>query len=208
MASLLGLEDVEQAARERPDTFLIPPDAERRSQQVGDSVRLHFLLANPAANEPRAERMWVTIIEPLNSDGCYKGKLENQPAVLKDVTKGDEVSFEPRHIAQTVTKRGAPRWIDSAELTVIVSALCLKAEECVRFLYRQQPDRPEDSGWRMFTGHESDERGKRAQLVSVGWMLDKDPSLLEPLKGSVGAVFERKGRGSSWVAVTDWSPGE
>lgn len=209
MARLLGLEDVERTANEHPDTFFIPPDDERRSQQVGDSVRLHFLLADPAKGEPRAERMWVTVTESLGSGDSYRGTLENQPVFLDALTVGDEVSFEPRHIARTVIKKGDPRWIDSAELTAFVSAMCLEPAECVRFLYREQPDRAEDSGWRMFTGHESDEYTsdpKNVKLINVGWMLDRDPSLLEPLKKGVGAVYERKGKGSSWVAVTDWSP--
>ena len=205
MTRLHGLEDVERTAEESPDTFFIPPDAERRSQRIGDSVRLHFVLADPAEGEPRAERMWVTITESVGSGESYKGRLENQPAFIDNLMMGDEVSFEPRHIARTVIKKSDPRWIDSSELKAFVSAMCLEAEECVRFLYREEPDRAEDSGWRMFTGHESDGYANEPQnirLIEVGWILDRDPSLLEPLKQGVGAVYERKNKGSSWVPVS------
>jgi len=55
MAEFDRLEDVEMAALENPGTFFLPSEDERRSRRIGDSVRLHFLLKEPAAGEPRAE---------------------------------------------------------------------------------------------------------------------------------------------------------
>lgn len=89
--------------------------------------------------------------------------------------------------------------------------MCLERGECVRFLYREEADRKEDSGWRMFSGHESDEYANdpnNISILDVGWMLDRDPTLLEPLKEGVGAVFEREDKGSQCQRVTDWSPEE
>ncbi len=181
MAKFLNLEDVEKTARENPETFFIPSDEERKSQRVGDSVRLHFRLQNPSPGESRAERMWVTITQEQGFLRPYKGVLENTPVFIEDLKQGVEVTFKSCHIAQTIIKKDDPRWIECASLKALVSEMCFAKGECVRFLYRQGVDRKEDSGWRMFTGHETQEYNddpKNIRIVEVGYMLDRDPSLL------------------------------
>src|SRR5262249_39674966 len=143
--------------RENPDTFFIPSAEERKSQRVGNSVRLHFRLKEPSAEEPQAERMWVTITQEQGFLKPYKGALENAPVFIQDLKQGAEVTFKACNIAQTIIKKGDPRWIECANLKALVSEMCFENRECVRFLYRQAADGQEDSGWRMFTGHESDE---------------------------------------------------
>jgi hypothetical protein len=102
-----------------------------------------------------------------------------------------------------------PRWIDCDELEAFASNMCLEKGNAVRFLYREPPDRKQDSGWRMFCGEEPEgyvDIPSNISLLIVGFLLDKDPTLLEPLKGSVGEAFEREGRGSPWKRITDWNP--
>jgi hypothetical protein len=211
MAKFLKLEDVEKTARENPETFFIPSAEERSSQRVGDSVRLHFWLKNPSAGEPQAERMWVTVTQEEGFLRPYKGLLQDSPAFIEDLEPGAEVAFKSCHIAQTIIKKGDPRWIDCANLKALVSEMCFATGECVRFLYREAADRKEDSGWRMFTGHETQEYNddsKNVRVVDVGYMLDCAPSLAEPLKDGVGAVFERGTKDEPWNKVTDWTPPE
>jgi hypothetical protein len=89
--------------------------------------------------------------------------------------------------------------------------MCFAEGECVRFLYREAADRSEDSGWRMFTGHETQEYSddpKNVRIVQVGYMLDRDSSLLQPLKEGIGAAFERRTKDEPWKRVTDWKPEE
>ncbi len=103
------------------------------------------------------------------------------------------------------------QWIDSFDQKALVSALCLADGEAVRFPYREEGDNPQDSGWRMFTGHETEEHNddpKNIRIVEVGYMLDKDPSLLMLLKQKVGVVYERPSRSAEWQQVTDWQPAE
>jgi len=211
MAKFLNLDDVEKTARENPETFFIPPDTERKSQRVGNSVRLHFRLENPSTGEPQAERMWVTVTQERGFLRPYKGTLENTPVFIENLKQGAEITFKPCHIAQTIIKKGDPRWIDCASLKALVSEMCSTKGECVRFLYRQPADGEEDSGWRMFTGHETEEYNddpKNVRVVEVGYILDRDPSLLQPLKEGVGAVFERETKDAPWKRVTDWTPPE
>jgi hypothetical protein len=211
MAYWTHLEDVEETVHKYPDSFFIPTLYKRKTQRVGDSVRLHFLLENPAEGEPRAERMWVTVTRACGIFSGYLGRLENNPAFIQNLKVGDEVKFKPCHIARVMIKRGDPEWIDSSEQKALVSKMCLERGRTVRFLYRQQADRPQDSGWRMFSGSESqayNDNPKNIAVVDVGWMLGRDPTLLEPLKEGIGAVFERTKPNAEWTRVHDWAPNE
>src|SRR4029077_16726138 len=134
MAKFLKLEDVEKTAKENPETFFIPSNEERMSQRIGNSVRLHFWLKDPARGEPQAERMWVTITQERGLLRPYKGVLENAPAFIEDLKQGMEVTFKPCHIAQTIIKKGDLRWVDCANLKAFVSEMCFDRGEYVRFL--------------------------------------------------------------------------
>lgn len=72
-----------------PDTFKIPPRAEREKLVVGDYVKLIF---------SDMERMWVHVMEkkPL---GLYAGKLISRPVMMRGILKsGDEMLFGPEHV--------------------------------------------------------------------------------------------------------------
>lgn len=203
------LEDVEKTAKMNADTFFIPSLEERNNQRKGDMVRLHFVLKNPKDEEPRAERMWVEIINDKNLWGKYVGLLTNEPIFVKDLKIGDKIEFYSKHIAQTIIKKDDERWIDSAEQMALVSKKCLEKNGVIRFLYREKADREQDSGWRMFSGEENEEYSndpQNIQIKKVGYLLDEDPTLLEPLKGSFGSAFERTDKGQQWKKVEDWEP--
>jgi hypothetical protein len=201
------LENVEKTSLANPNTFFIPSAEERKSKNIGDQVRLHFVLKEPDEEAPRTERMWVKITETLSNG--YKGVLINQPLYITDLNMGDKIEFQSNNIAQTIVKKGDPLWIDSAEKGALISKLCMQPDGVIRFLYREQPDNKNDSGWRMFSGLETDEYvndSKNIQIVNVGFLLDKDPSLLEPLKGGFGTVYERQDKNYPWEIVKDWKP--
>ncbi len=76
----------------------------------------------------------------------------------------------------------------------LVSAKVLEPAECVRYLYRETPDREEDSGWRIFAGHESDEYvndAENVRRVPLQDMVDRDRTLEEILFSPPGTAFER-----------------
>ena len=209
MSKFSHLEDVEATAKQYPDSFFIPPRDERTSQKKGELVRLHFHLKNPKEGEPVAERMWVSITQEMGLFKGYKGELENAPVYIDDLNPGDIIAFKACHIAQTIIKKGSPGWIECGEKRAMASELCFKEGECVRFMYREAPDNDDDSGWRMFSGKESDEYAndsKNIRLPNVGYLLAWDPTLLMPLKHGIGAVFERTEKDNNWTAVEDWNP--
>src|SRR5947209_7663155 len=102
-----SLENVEQSHRQSARTFHIPSAQERRGAKPGNLVRLHFLLAG--ATDCRAERMWVRIKSVL--DVRFRGELVSASAVRRDLSPGEEIVFEPRHIATILISRDDPRWI-------------------------------------------------------------------------------------------------
>jgi hypothetical protein len=205
------LEDIEEASRINPDTFFIPTESERNDRVVGDVVRLHFVLSNPAPGDPRAERMWVEIVDIDLPGSRYQGLLMNQPEYIKNLDAGDPVDFDPGHIARVLVKEGDPRWIDCMEKGALVSEMIFQSDKTVRFAYREKPDNEKDSGWRLFAGSETDEYCNDAdniRICNVAWLMDFDPSLRDIIASGPGSVFERESRQSKWREVTDWSPPE
>lgn len=203
------LEDAEQYAQAHADAFFVPALTERTTQRVGDLVRLHFTLRAPVADAPRAERMWVEITQALADDVRYCGVLTNVRGFIKNIRQGDELVIEPRHLARSMIKRSDPRWAECTEQKAMVSAMALGNGEMIRFAYREKPDRPDDSDWRMFTDHERegyvDDPGN-IRLCDVGWLLDEDPSLDFFIREPIGAAFKRRVDDEPWVRVTDWNP--
>ncbi len=93
----------------------------------------------------------------------------------------------------------------------LISKMCMENGNTIRFLYREKADREQDSGWRMFTGLESDEYNNdpsNIRIVNVGYLLDKDTTLLEPLQGGFGSVYERDEKNKPWRKVENWNPPE
>lgn len=85
------LADVEDRNRQSPDTFRIPEADDRDNVPIGAYVKLIF-------NE--AERMWVKLHRRICIDEkiVYVGELANDPVIVTELTAGDEVTFEPKHI--------------------------------------------------------------------------------------------------------------
>lgn len=205
------LENVVNKSIQFPDSFYIPRTDERLNQSAGNSVRLHFIVLNPQPDTPRAERIWVTITQANSTSGKFKGTLETEPQYIDGLKNGDEVEFDEFNIARIFIKQTDPRWVDSFEKSALVSKLCFNKNETIRFVYRETPDRVEDSGWRLFTGHETEEYTsdhKNISIMNIGYLLDKDPSLLGPFKSTGICAFERVDYNSNWEKIEDWATDE
>lgn len=205
------LKNVEDEAKKYPDSFFIPSLEERKNIKINEKVCLHFIHLLRKDNEPETERMWVTITKEKNLFSKYKGILDNQPVYIKGLNVGDEIDFGVENIAQTIIKKGTPLWIDCAEQYALVSKLCFQKDETIRFIYREQPDNNEDSGWRIFTGNESEEYTndyKNIQIMKIVDLLARDNTLFEPIKNGKYIAFERNEKESKWTIVEDWHPEE
>jgi hypothetical protein len=94
----------EAADRDNPDTFWIPPRAERENLRRGLSARLIFDIEaedDDGNVHITGERMWVTVAERVGE--FFIGILENQPASLVPsegvyLCMGAEVPFLAEHV--------------------------------------------------------------------------------------------------------------
>ncbi len=75
------------------------------------------------------------------------------------------------------------------------------------FMYREKRSRPEDSGWRIFTGFETEEYSDNPEnigIYSASTILSIDPSIKDILLKGIGSVYERTGDDGDWYRVTDF----
>ncbi|MEL6839023.1 MAG: hypothetical protein AAFP85_07005 [Pseudomonadota bacterium] len=100
------LDSAEERHRENPETFYLPPKAERESLQTDDLAKLIFDISiDDDVAQLATERMWVKVID--SKDGIYSGTLENKPYCREEgkirLALGDTVLFSPEHIIMTYT---------------------------------------------------------------------------------------------------------
>ena len=78
---------------------------------------------------------------------------------------------------------------------VLASKLLVENNMKVRFMYREEPDDTFDSGWRFFSGEESDEYVNKAEnigIYSVETISKIDLDIIPFLNNDVGMAFERE----------------
>jgi len=74
----------------------------------------------------------------------------------------------------------------------------------VGYMYREPPDFPEDSGWRFFSGKESEdylEDVSHTEIYDVNTIANYDPAIIPHLDSPVGSAFERRGWFGKFTAV-------
>lgn len=78
---------------------------------------------------------------------------------------------------------------------VLASKWLVENNMKVRFMYREEPDDTYDSGWRFFSGDESDEYVNNPEnigLYSIETISQIDPDITPLLCNEVGTAFERE----------------
>jgi hypothetical protein len=162
--------EAQQAAA--PRSFFIPSRSERESLRPGDYAKLLFELVDPQPGDPGAERMWVEVLGL--SDGRYVGALTNVPGAITTISVGDRVDFGPEHIIATIED-----W-PLLEKKMFVSRRSHDEDVRPSYVYREDPDNDQDSGWRAMVGDETDEEINDAAnvlLQPLGYLLDRWPEL-------------------------------
>ncbi len=78
----------------------------------------------------------------------------------------------------------------------------------IRFFYKEDPQHANDTGFRFYSGHETDEfllEDNAACVAPLDCMERLDPSICELVKQSqVGSVWERLPNSNHWVPVHDY----
>lgn len=145
------------------------------------------------------------IVDQIDYDGRFVGGLDNEPQWIEDLKCGDEVMFDARHIINTEHDSDdniVKRYIKHCYVTQRI----LKDGARGGYLYREEPDDENDSGWRFTANDESDEYmddPKNIAFVSVGLVLSKDDSFIDLLDAPERAEFVRDVRTQAFVPLTD-----
>ena len=72
----------------------------------------------------------------------------------------------------------------------------------VSYMYREEPDFEQDSGWRFFAGAESKEYladPNNLGIYSLNTIANYDPEIVPLLDSPVGSEFERDGKGGKFI---------
>lgn len=185
-------------------TVYLPSAAVIAKVAVGETVKLIFEFDSDDPDAPSAERMWV-LVDAIDGDGHFRGRLNNSPYWIKDLQLDDPLAFRTIHIIATehddrdnIVRRYLPR--------CYVTNRVLYDGQRIGYLYREARVEDEDSGWRIFSGEESDDYLKEDDnfaYVSLGAVLSRDDSVLVLLDAEVGTMFERAADGDGFVRVDD-----
>jgi hypothetical protein len=197
------LADSEILAKENKYTFYKPSREITQHLEIGNIAKLTFEFKSKNKNHPLAERMWVEITE-INNDK-FKGKLDNHPFYLHELYAGDEICFEHKHIIDHDLEMSEPNLINKYYDRCFVTNKILYENAPINYIYREEPREQDegkeyiDSGWRIFSGYESDEymdNSENTSYVSLGAVLSRDDSIVDLLESETGTSFERNENGT------------
>lgn len=77
----------------------------------------------------------------------------------------------------------------------------------VRFMYREAPDNEYDSGWRFFTGFETDEYVNNPDnigLYDITTIIQIDKDIVPYLNSPEGSAFERENANDPFIESADF----
>ena len=196
------LVDSEKLAKENKYTFYKPSRNITQNLKVGNIVKLTFAFDSSNNKHPSGERMWVVITEV--GVEYFKGTLDNHPFYIHELYAGDEISFEHKHIIDHDLKMSEPNLVDKYYDRCFVTNKVLYENAPVNYIYREEPMEKDekrdyvDTGWRIFSGDESDEymdNPENISLVSLGVVLAQDDSFIHLLDAEIGMSYERNENG-------------
>jgi hypothetical protein len=102
-----------------PETFWIPDREERESLRPGDMVKLMFVVPEETRG-PSTERMWVKVTR--DSNGAYRGELNNAPVFIRHLPKGTLIKFGPEHVID-ITRGSTKTMVYAAGALVAVAGV-------------------------------------------------------------------------------------
>ena len=186
------LRDSSETAREFKYTFFKSSEIDIAQVKPGENVKLIFDFSSDDPDAAEAERMWV-LVDQVRKDGTFIGSLDNTPRWIKDLHPGDTIEFDARHIINT-EHDDPDNLVNRYRQRCFVSNRILRDGQPIGYLYREEPDTEQDSGWRFLAGDESDDYmgdAENLSFVSMGAVLNHDDSVLDLLEEPLGSAFER-----------------
>lgn len=195
------LVDADPVAAENPYTFYKPSRELIKRVRPGEVVKLIFRFESDDPEAPRAERMWV-LVDELRPDGSFCGRLNNEPRHIIDLKVDDVVTFQPCHVINT-EHDDEDNLVERYIKRCFVTKRVLEDGQRVGYLYREEPDEENDSGWRITANDETDEymaNSENLAYVSLGAVLSRDDSFRELLDSPAGSVFVRNRKSGDFEA--------
>lgn len=187
------LDNAEELAAQYRYTFYKPSPSVLARIAPGDCVKLIFRVDSPDPQAPAAERMWVVVDEVL-PQSRFKGHLDNEPRYITDLKHGDPVAFEACHIINTQLDDEEEGLVERYAQRCFVTRRVLDDGCPVGYLYREEPDDGEDSGWRITANDESEnymDDAENLAYVSLGVVLNLDDAFIDLLDEPAGAAYVR-----------------
>lgn len=198
------LVNADRIAAENKYTFYKPTREIIERVVPGDVVKLIFRFDSEDPEAPAAERMWV-LVDEVQGQGRFKGRLNNEPKYIHDLRLDDPVEFEACHIINTERDDNnniVERYIKRCFVTKRV----LDEGYKVGYLYREAPDEERDSGWRITSNTETDEymgNTDNIAYVSLGLVLSKDDSFVDLLDHPAGSAFVRDAHAEKFTPASN-----
>ena len=198
------LSNADELATENKYTFYKPSEKVIRKVAVGEVVKLIFRFESENPDAPAAERMWV-LVDEIGAQGSFKGRLNNEPRHIADLKLDDPVEFESCHIINT-EHDDDDNLVEKYIKRCFVTKRVLEDGVPVGYLYREEPDNEDDSGWRITANDETEEYmddSDNSAYVSLGAVLSKDDSFIELLGSPAGSAFARDSESGRFVPCND-----
>lgn len=198
------LANADDLVAESKYTFYQPPREIIEQVAPGEVVKLIFRFESEDPEVPAAERMWV-LVDEVQNDGHFRGRLNNEPKYIQDLKLDDPVEFDACHIINTEHDDDdniVERYIKRCFVTKRVLYEGYK----VGYLYREEPDDERDSGWRVTSNTETDKYMDDAEniaYVSLGAVLNKDDSFISLLEQPAGSIFVRDSETGEFIRVSN-----
>jgi hypothetical protein len=99
--------------------------------------------------------------------------------------------------------------IDEAMKYAVVSRLVATEGKKVRWMYREEPTEPADTGWRFFSGDEADDFAddqENFEFHPLDTVTELDPSIAPHLERTAPVAFERETADGPFTEVADFAP--
>lgn len=99
--------------------------------------------------------------------------------------------------------------VDDSMKYAVVSRLVATDRRKVRWMYREEPTEPADTGWRFFSGDEAEDFGEdqeNFEFHGLDTVIEIDPSVAPHLDRAAPVAFERDTPDSPFTEVADFAP--
>lgn len=193
------LENVEEKNVEYSRTFLIPTKEDIDKLDIGDLIKLIFVMNRPQKNGCRAEKMWVRITNKHNN--TFTGVLDNEPYYLKSIKVGETITFRAENIACIYKTKT----LFDEKLFAIITKKALDERQINWVVRSDDLYNEQDSGWQFFYGDEDEqylEDTNNSKIISLEQVLSFEPLLEEIFSGS-GYTYEYSESENKFIEVEE-----